>query len=63
MHIVESIDLLSVHGYDFVNLREIMEMLFSCSIDIISMVVPVTLETALSAPRLGRHELVPIFLL
>ena len=25
------------------------------------MLVPVTLETALSAPRLGRHELVPIF--
>ena len=33
-HIVaQSIDLFSVHGYNFVNLREIMEMLVSCSGD------------------------------
>ena len=35
-HIAQSIDLLSVHGYNFVNLREIMEMLqpvLSCPSD------------------------------
>ena len=37
---MQSIDLLSVHGYNFVNFREIMEMLLSCT----AMGVPMTLE-------------------
>ena len=31
MHIAQSIDLLSVHGYNFVNFRKIVEMLLSCT--------------------------------
>ena len=44
---------ISLHGYNFVNLREKWKL---CCL-----VVPMTLETALFAPRQGRHELVPIF--
>ena len=51
---MQSIDLLSVHGYNFVNFREI-EMLLSL------LGIPVTLEKALSAPKLGRCEFLPIF--
>ena len=43
-HIAQSIDLLSVHGFNFVNLRDNNGKL--CCL-----VVPVTHETALSAPR------------
>ena len=33
MHIAQSTDLLSVHGYKFVNFRKIVEMLLSCTGD------------------------------
>ena len=55
-HIAQSIDLLSVHGYNFVKFKEIMEMLLTVVLGI-----PVTLERALSAPRLGRYEFLSIF--
>ena len=45
---MQSIDLFSVHGYTFVNLREIKEMLLNCSGDTCTQTV-------------RRHELVPIF--
>ena len=43
-----AIDLLLVHGYNFVKFREIMEMLLT-----IVLGIPVTLERALSEPRLS----------
>ena len=52
---MQCIDLFLVHGYTFVNLRDLNNGNAACLI-----IVLVTLETALSAPRLGRHELVPI---